>query len=141
MPLRREIARGPDLARPFAVPFFLARRKLRAINIGGARAAVRVVRCVRSASVGGAPNADRGRRDQCLVSGSVVWAARADLKLSAEVGAASKPEPQRATWPVVARLGLIATVTPSLDVDVGYQTRLNRAAPEQMIVAGAPLRW
>lgn len=81
------------------------------------------------------------RSDLTLVSVAVIWAARAGLKVSAEVGAASNPDPEQGTWPAVARFGLIWTLDPYWDVDVGYQTRLNRAAPEAAILAGATLRW
>jgi hypothetical protein len=32
-------------------------------------------------------------------------------------------------------------VTSRLDVDAGWQTRLNRAAPRQVIYVGGTLRW
>jgi Putative MetA-pathway of phenol degradation len=81
------------------------------------------------------------RRDQYLFSGSVVWTARPAVKLSAEAGTASNPDPLRATWPLVARVGLIVVATRWMDLDIGYETRLNRAAPDQTMLAGATLRW
>lgn len=81
------------------------------------------------------------RRDLALVSVAVVWAVHEGVKLSAEGGAASHPDRQRSTWPAVARFGVIWTLDKSWDVDLGYQTRLNRAAPEAAVLAGATLRW
>ncbi|NDP43298.1 MAG: transporter [Aromatoleum sp.] len=81
------------------------------------------------------------RRDLALVSVAVVWTVHQRLRLSAEIGTASNPDPERGTWPAVARFGAMVTVTPWLDVDAGYQTRRNHAAPEQTILAGATLRW
>lgn len=81
------------------------------------------------------------RSDLAFASVAVVWAAREDLKFSAEVGAAANPDPERSTWPSVARFGVIWTLDKYWDIDLGYQARLNRAAPEAAILAGATLRW
>jgi hypothetical protein len=70
-----------------------------------------------------------------------VWTARGGLKLTAELGAASNPDPDRATWPAVARVGAIVSAMPWLDVDAGYQGRLNHAAPAQAFLAGATIHW
>jgi hypothetical protein len=40
-----------------------------------------------------------------------------------------------------ARVGIVATVARPLDVDIGYQGRLNHAAPRQVILAGVTVRW
>jgi hypothetical protein len=81
------------------------------------------------------------RRDLALGSVAVVWVVQEGLKLSAEVATASNPDPERNTWPAVARFGAICTLDKYWDVDIGYQTRLNHAAPETVILAGATLRW
>ncbi len=65
----------------------------------------------------------------------------APLKSFIEAATASNPDPGRSQWPAFARAGFICTVTPWLDVDVGYQARLNRAAARQIWLAGATLRW
>lgn len=63
------------------------------------------------------------------------------LKTFVEAATGSNPDPANRTWPAFARAGVICTVTPWLDVDVGYQARLNRAAARQIWLAGATLRW
>lgn len=65
----------------------------------------------------------------------------APLKTFVEAATGSNPDPANRTWPAFARAGVIGTVTPWLDVDVGYQARLNRAAARQVWLAGATLRW
>jgi hypothetical protein len=58
-----------------------------------------------------------------------------------EGAAQSNADPARGTWPAVARTGLIYSLTPMLDVDFGFQARLNGVAPRQVLLAGATLRW
>jgi len=81
------------------------------------------------------------RRDLYGYALAVVWSASPRARLTAECGAATNPLAGHSTWPAVARVGAIATVTPWLDVDVGYQTRLNHAAPQTVVLAGATVRW
>jgi hypothetical protein len=47
----------------------------------------------------------------------------------------------RATTPGVASIGLIARITPAVNVDVGYRVALNDAARPHAVVAGATFRW
>ncbi len=63
------------------------------------------------------------------------------LKTFVEAATYSNPDPDKAQWPAVARTGLIYTVTPWLDVDAGFQARLNRAATRAVWLAGATFRW
>ena len=81
------------------------------------------------------------RRDLASASVALVWTLREGLQFTAEVGVGQHPDRSVATWPAVARFGLIVTADPHLDLDVGVQTRLNDAAPESSILAGATLRW
>jgi hypothetical protein len=80
-------------------------------------------------------------RRYCAATGSALWSASERWRFSAEVGGFTPPDPSRNTWQAVARFGAIATATPWLDVDVGYQLRLNHAAPVKVILAGATIRW
>jgi hypothetical protein len=95
------------------------------------------------ANVGGARQggADGLRRDLASASIALVWTLRDGLQFTAEIGVGQHPDRSVSTWPAVARCGLIATVDPHLDLDVGVQTRLNDVAPESSILAGATLRW
>jgi hypothetical protein len=81
------------------------------------------------------------RRDLYGAAAAIVWAASERLRVTAESGAATNPLAGRSTWPAVARFGAIAIVAPWLDVDIGYQTRLNHAAPRTVVLAGATVRW
>jgi hypothetical protein len=46
-----------------------------------------------------------------------------------------------AQWPAAALIGFIYTATPFLDLDCGYQRRLNRSAPDNEYLLGATFRW
>jgi hypothetical protein len=81
------------------------------------------------------------RRDLALATCSVVWEVREGFKLAAEVNTASNPDPDRSTWPTVARIGVIWSLNKYWDVDAGYQAPLNHAAPDAAILVGATLRW
>jgi len=94
------------------------------------------------ANVGYARNAGANeRRDLYFVSGALVWQANESHRLTADLAAFSDSDPGRGTWLVVARVGAIATITPTLDLDVGYQTHVNRAASTRIALAGATFRW
>lgn len=69
------------------------------------------------------------------------WSASDAWQLVSEVGIERNVSQADGTWPAAARLGVIFTVTPWLDLDVGYQGHLNHAAPRQVILAGATMRW
>ena len=65
----------------------------------------------------------------------------APLRTFIEAATTSNTDPGNAQWPAVVRTGLIYTVNEWLDVDVGFQARLNRAATRQVWLAGATFRW
>ena len=50
-------------------------------------------------------------------------------------------DPARSTWPAVARTGLVWTVAEGVNLDVGAEARLNRAAPSFTALAGVTVRW
>ncbi len=75
------------------------------------------------------------------LTASALWQPAERFKFSAEAAAFTLPDPARNAWQAVARVGVIATLTPWLDVDAGYQFRLNHEAPVQVILAGATIRW
>jgi hypothetical protein len=58
-----------------------------------------------------------------------------------EVAAFSNPDPGDPQWPAVARAGGIYTVNTWLDVDAGFQARLNRSATRAAWLVGATVRW
>lgn len=58
-----------------------------------------------------------------------------------EVAAQANSDPARSTWPAVARTGLIWRLAERLDVDVGIEGRLNRAATRATFLAGVTFWW
>jgi len=85
--------------------------------------------------------ADGERRHQWQASVAAVWSAHERAKLTLDVAATTNADAQRASAPAVARAGAIFTIVEGFDVDAGYQARLNRAAPERVVLVGATLRW
>jgi len=65
----------------------------------------------------------------------------APLRVFVEAATFSNTDPANSQWPAVVRTGLIYTVNAWLDVDVGFQARLNRAATREVWLAGATFRW
>lgn len=58
-----------------------------------------------------------------------------------EVATQRNSDPARSTWPAVARTGLVWTVAEGVDLDVGAEGRLNRAAPSFTALAGVTVHW
>lgn len=59
----------------------------------------------------------------------------------AELATDSNVDKTQFMWPSVARVGAIYTVKRSFDIDIGYQTRLNHAAPSRVLLVGVTARW
>ncbi len=82
------------------------------------------------------------RRDLYHASAAAVWTVNASWRvLLLELAADTQVDSAQATPPAVARVGAIYTVTKGLDVDVGYQGRLNGAAPAAVLLVGLTVRW
>jgi hypothetical protein len=83
-----------------------------------------------------------GERTQLpYASAAVVGPSEGRLRSFVEVAAQANSDPSRTTWPAVVRTGLMWKAAPWLDLDVGAEGRLNRAAPRATLLAGATLRW
>jgi hypothetical protein len=65
----------------------------------------------------------------------------APLRTFIEFASFTNVDPTNTQMPAVARTGLIYTVNAWLDVDAGFQARLNRSATRAVWLAGATLRW
>ena len=63
------------------------------------------------------------------------------LRTFIEMATFSDVDPGNPQWPAVARAGLIYTVNAWIDVDAGFQARLNASATRAVWLAGATLRW
>ena len=82
------------------------------------------------------------RRDLYRASAATVWNVNerwqlllADLVIDTNINRA------RSAAFAVVRVGAIFTAKQGFDIDVGWQARLTRAAPVQVLLAGATLRW
>jgi hypothetical protein len=84
---------------------------------------------------------DSEKRDQFLAALAAVWTAHERVKVTLDVATMSNSDPTRSTWPAVVRAGTIVTIAQGLDVDAGYQTRLDRAAPERIVLVGVTYHW
>jgi hypothetical protein len=81
------------------------------------------------------------RSDVGAVSAAIVGPNESPWRTFVEATSLANPDPQNAQWPAFARTGLIVTATTWLDLDVGYQARLNRSATREVWLIGATLRW
>lgn len=82
------------------------------------------------------------RRDLYHLSTAVLWTVNDAWRvLLVELAADTQVDNTRATPPAVARFAVIHTVKKNLDVDLGYQLRVNRAAPRQVVLFGITARW
>jgi hypothetical protein len=81
------------------------------------------------------------RADVGGVSAAVVGPNASPWRTFIEATAVSNPDPLVAQWPAVARTGLIYSATKWLDLDAGYQARLNGSATRAVWLIGATLRW
>jgi len=75
------------------------------------------------------------------VSAAALWKPRRGWQIGLDLIADQHPLKSVAQWPAAALAGLIYTLTPGLDLDFGYQHRLNHSAPENQYLLGATLRW
>ena len=81
------------------------------------------------------------RADLGLVSVALTRPDDAPLRTFVEAATFSNADAGNPQSPVVARAGLIYTVNAWLDVDAGFQARLNRSATRAVWLAGATLHW
>jgi hypothetical protein len=81
------------------------------------------------------------RGDVPVVSAAIVGPNASPWRTFIETAASANPDASNPQWPAVARTGLIVTVANGLDLDAGYQARLDRSATRQIWLLGATLRW
>jgi hypothetical protein len=95
-----------------------------------------------NANVGYARVRQEGARsDVGAVTAAVVGPNESSWRTFIEATTVSNPDPHIAQWPAFARTGLIYSATKWLDLDAGYQARLNRSATREVWLIGATLRW
>jgi hypothetical protein len=81
------------------------------------------------------------RRDVLRASAAYVPELNENVRLVIDSAVFQHPDPSVHTWPAVALVGAIAHLPMGFDVDVGWQGRLNRAAPASVWLAGVTFRW
>ena len=81
------------------------------------------------------------RKDLAHISAALTWQATDALKLVADVSADSNPDRADRSTLRYAVLGLIYSVTPSLDLDAGIKHGHGQAATDRAFLVGAAFRW
>jgi hypothetical protein len=81
------------------------------------------------------------RRDVMRFSAALVHAPVDEVRMLVDVAVRQSADPVDARWPAVAVLGVIVRGPAGIDLDAGYQARLNAAAPAGLWQAGATFRW
>jgi hypothetical protein len=87
------------------------------------------------------PAADSQRRDLAHLSGALMWAPDESLTFSLEASGDTNPDRSGRRWLTTALAGLIYTVRPGLDVDVGYQAAVLGATPSRSWLIGLTYRF
>jgi hypothetical protein len=86
------------------------------------------------------PGDARQRPDQYHFSAAATYAANERLFMVLDAAADSNPDSAPASYQAVALLGVIYTVRPGLDVDVGYRGRIGGVAPVHQWLPGITFR-
>lgn len=82
------------------------------------------------------------RLDLYHASTAVLWTVNESWRLLlADVAVDTHPDRSVRSWPAVWRVGAIYTLRKGLDLDIGSQARLNRAAPSHVVLVGLTVRW
>ena len=74
-------------------------------------------------------------------SAVVLWKLQERLQLGFDFAVDQNPVKASSQWPAVALIGMIYSLSPSWDVDAGFQRGLNHSAPSNQFLLGATLRW
>jgi hypothetical protein len=87
------------------------------------------------------PRSSGLRRDAPRVSAAVMYAANESWTLSVDVGYDGPTDPARSAWAGKWLAGVIYTVQPGLDIDLGWQKSLRRDLPSTQWLLGVTYRW
>jgi hypothetical protein len=87
------------------------------------------------------PASSGGRRVDRRMSAAIMWAASERLTWTVDVGAGSDPDPARSAWPATLLAGVIYTIRPGLDVDLGYQTSSGARPATRQWLTGLTYRF
>lgn len=87
------------------------------------------------------PQGSGARRWERRVAAAAMWAANEHLILTAEAVVASDPDPTRRAWPATVLGGVIYTIIPGLDIDVGYQSTVRARVQTHEWLVGFTYRF
>jgi hypothetical protein len=87
------------------------------------------------------PLASGLRRDARHVSAALMVAANESLSFTAEVAADTDIDPMRSRWPANALAGLVWTLRPGLDFDIGYQASVRSQPMTRSWLVGLTWRF
>jgi hypothetical protein len=87
------------------------------------------------------PSAAGIRRSVGHVSAAVMWAASERLIWTVDASATADPDPKRKAWPATLLAGVIYTITPGLDADLGYQVSANARPQTRQLLMGLTYRF
>jgi hypothetical protein len=81
------------------------------------------------------------RRNVGHASAAALWSLDERWILTLDAGFDSNPDPARSSWPGVVLGGVIFTVRPGFDIDVGWQTSLRQSASTRQWLLGLTYRF
>jgi hypothetical protein len=84
---------------------------------------------------------NRERQNVVRASAAYVREVFSGVSMLVEGAVVRSPDPATGTWPAVAQVGAIAHLPHRFDFDVGWQGRLNHAAPASVWLAGMTFHW
>jgi Putative MetA-pathway of phenol degradation len=82
-----------------------------------------------------------GRAWLAHVSAAALWKPRPGLQVGVDIITDQNPVRSSGQWPAAGLAGIIYSATSFLDLDLGYQHRLNHSAPDNQYLLGATFRW
>ena len=87
------------------------------------------------------PESAGGRRTVYRASAAVMRAVSERLIWTMDAAASSDPDPRRSAWPATLLAGVIYSVTPGLDADMGYQLSANARPQTRQWLLGLTFRF
>ena len=87
------------------------------------------------------PSGSGGRRVDRRVSAAILWAASERLTWTVDAAAGTDPDSARTTWPGTLLGGVVYTIRPGLDVDLGYQVTHGARPSTRQALMGLTYRF
>lgn len=87
------------------------------------------------------PQGSGARARVATASAAMMWVLTERIALTLDCGQSSNPDPRRTAWEGSTLAGVIYSVQPGLDVDLGYQTSWRAAQPSHQWLLGLTYRF